>query len=85
VTIVKKQRQYAPSLDEREQTQQGLARLGEPLQYRVTEHQIEGAGHVLLEILNGAMDETNSVFQALLGDLLRARSSISADKSHSST
>jgi hypothetical protein len=47
VTIVKKQRQYAPCLDEREQTEQGLARLGEPLQYRVTEHQIEGAGHVL--------------------------------------
>ena len=63
----------------------GLARLGEPLQYRVTEHQIEGAGHLVLEILNGAMDETNSVFQALLGDLLPARSSISADKSHSST
>ena len=69
VTVVKKQRQYAPCLDEREQTEQGLTGLDEPLQHRVTEHQIEGASHVLLQILNGAMDETNSVFQPLFGDL----------------
>ncbi len=69
MTVVKKQRQYAPCIDEREQTEQGLARLGEPLQHGVTEHQIKGAGHVGLEILNGAMDETNSVFQPLFSDL----------------
>ncbi len=69
MTVVEKQRQYAPGIDEREQTQQGLARLGKPLQHRMAEHQIKGPGHVLLQILNGAMDETNFVFQPLLGDL----------------
>ena len=69
MTIVKKQRQYAPCIDEREQTEQGLAGLGEPLQHSVAEHQIKGAGHMGLEILNGAMDETDSVFQPLLRDL----------------